>query len=556
MLTPQKSSDSERRDEAMSRRMPYIVTALVGALVIAGTRAILVSTPASPTVDAAAHSTTVDPAIVALASPNTSPNFSALAASETAGETASTTAGIVAPVSHSPSSRSVSATNARGPRRRSAASQLPSAASWTFSPADLERTDDRDDVLPVDSSVGNASNALRSGASEAVEAPAANAPVVVNGVPSAGPIASGRPARTTDWRSLLALPGVTLAFEDITDASSGTSTMSAADAVRTHSSIELNVNFDSLIGWHGLSVYAQHKSKTGRNGSGEGAFTQNYSNIDADDFRALGEVFVEQRLFNDRIRMKVGRLDFNSEFAGTDNGGSFLNASMGFSPSIAAAPTFPLPTGGVNLFVVPNEQWSFAVGSFNGLDGAPAVEGRTSRFEIAQANRTWTIAGGEGRLGLGAFRHTGLFVASSASIDEMSEAEPSIAGTRGWYATLDQTLWQGAARKRGDNESAASLAAFVQAGHSDERVQGVHAHHGGGLTLTGASSRRAEDVIGVGVTNAAWTGGGEFISELFYSAPVLPHLSLVADWQRVRRRELSSSRWMGSVVTLRTVLSF
>ncbi|QJR37708.1 carbohydrate porin [Gemmatimonas groenlandica] len=356
-----------------------------------------------------------------------------------------------------------------------------------------------------------------------------------------------------DWRAIVAHPGVTFGFEEITDASAGSSAFSGARSVRTHSNLELTLDLDSLLGWRGLTIYAQHKTKTGRNGSGEAAFVQNFSNIDADDFRALGEVWVEQRVLRDRLSIKAGRIDFNSVFAGTDNGASFLNASMGFSPSIVAAPTFPLPTWGVEATVSPWSLFNVGVGVFDGRDGAPAPVGGTSRFQIAQANQQWALGRSQlvGRVGAGAWRHTGMFSALGADPD----ADPGVAGTRGWYATLDQTLWEG--RARGDDaDNHASVAAFAQMGTSSPNVQSIHAHRGVGFTVAGLLAARPSDLIGVGVTHASWGSGRETIGELFYQLPVTSHLSLVADVQRVRRLDGPSLRAFGNVATMRTVLSF
>lgn len=395
------------------------------------------------------------------------------------------------------------------------------------------------------------------GGDSAATVAVADAPAVAAAPTDIRALGTTGAARTTlDWRALLARPGITLGIEEIADASSGTAALADAHAVRTHSSFELALDMDSLAGWSGLTVYAQFKSKNGRNGSGAAAFTQNYSNIDADDFQSFGEVFVEQRLLRDRLRIKAGRLDFNSEFAGTDNGGGFLNASMGYSPSIWAAPTFPLPTSGVNVFVEPREHLTIGVGVFNGLDGAPAAPSRSSRFEIAQANQTWTLGSSTlpGRVGLGYFRHTGLFLA--ANDDE--ETAPHLDGTHGWYGAVDQTLWHGAMRSTGGDAepTRSSIGAFAQFGHGDAGVQSVHSHRGGGLTFSGLSSRRPDDMIGVGLTSASWNGGGEFIGEVYYQLPVIAHLSVVADWQRVRRREARASQWLGSVFTMRTIVSF
>jgi porin len=356
-----------------------------------------------------------------------------------------------------------------------------------------------------------------------------------------------------DWRTLVSHPGVTFGFEEITDASAGSSTFSGARSLRTHSDISLMLDMDSLVGWRGLTIYAQHKTKTGRNGSDEAAFVQSFSNIDADDFRAMGEVWVEQRVLQDRVILKGGRIDFNNAFAGTDNGAAFLNASMGFSPSIVAAPTFPLPTWGVEATVSPWSLFNVGIGVFDGLDGAPAPAGGRSRFQIVQANQQWALGQSQrvGRIGVGAWRHTGLF----SALDAEPDADPSVPGTNGWYATLDQTVWHGRSRN-GDADNHASVAAFAQFGVSSPNVQAVHAHRGGGLTLSGLLAARPSDLIGVGVTHASWGTGRETIGELFYQLPVTSHLSLVADVQRVRRLDGPGLRAYGNVVTMRTVLSF
>jgi carbohydrate-selective porin OprB len=356
-----------------------------------------------------------------------------------------------------------------------------------------------------------------------------------------------------DWRAIVAHPGVTVGAQEITDASSGSSDFAGARSIRTHSILELTLDMDSLLGWRGLTVYVEHKAKIGRNGSDNASFVQSFSNIDADDFRAMGEVWVEQRFLQDRVRIKTGRIDFNHTFAGTDNGASFLNASMGFSPSIVAAPTYPLPSIGVEAAVSPWSSLTIGVGVFNGRDGAPAPTAGTSRFRIAQANQQWTLgsSGLAGRLGVGAWRHSGMFSSITAETDDAFD----VPGTRGWYTTLDQTLWQGHARDN-DAENHASIAAFAQFGSSSPNVQAIHAHRGGGFTLSGLLAARPTDLIGVGVTHASWGTGRETIGELFYEFPVSSHLSLVADLQRVQRLDGPNLRTFGNVATMRTVLSF
>ena len=262
--------------------------------------------------------------------------------------------------------------------------------------------------------------------------------------------------------------------------------MASARALRSHSNIALAVDLDSLIGTRGLSVFAQYKSKSGRNGSGEASF-------------------------------------------------------------------IPLPTTGANLIVSPRGSMSVSVGVFDGRDGAQAPEGKSSLFEIAQLRDPWAIGAAQlgGKLGIGVWRHTGLF----SAVDAPDGSEPSLVGTHGWYATLDQTLWQG--RQRGAAEDPrATLAAFAQYGRSDARAQAVQAHHGGGFTLSGLLATRASDRIGVGFTHAGWLGGRDVFGEAFYQLPVTSHLSFVGDVQRVSRRDALPERRAGTVSTMRTIVSF
>jgi carbohydrate-selective porin OprB len=42
---------------------------------------------------------------------------------------------------------------------------------------------------------------------------------------------------------------------------------------------------------------------------------QGFNNVDSDRFRQLSEVWLEQCLFGDRLRVKLGKADANADFA-------------------------------------------------------------------------------------------------------------------------------------------------------------------------------------------------------------------------------------------------
>lgn len=525
------SSTSPGIARAPSRRLAVTVVGLALFAVAAGTRAVIVSAGApvngrnSPTV--AAPASFRQPASAELSLSATAATVSATGGATASGEPSSD---LTVASSHARSARGLSL--------------VPATSTQSTSASQIFETSD--------AAAATQSTAALSGAPPSPEAPFLSVPTA----PSVGdPVGRGQPVHVAfDWRMLIGRPGITVTAAQITDASSGTSAMTGAHALRTHSNLELTLDLEKMIGVPGLTVYAQHKTRTGRNGSGEAAFVQNFSNIDAANFRALGQVFVEQRALQDRLRIKAGRLDFNAEFAGTDHGASFLNAAMGYSPSIVAAPTFPLPTSAVNVFVTPRKNFTLGVGVFNGLNGAAAPVGGSSRFQIAQANQRWSVGGSElsGRLGVGAWRHTGMF----SSVDVATDAEPDLTGTRGWYATLDQTLWRRSAHAGVEAGVRPNVAMFAQFGRADSRVRAVNAHQGGGLTFAGVLRGRPADVVGVGVTRASLAAGRETINELFYQMPITAHLSFVGDMQHVTRRDATGDRQLGLVTTFRTIVSF
>lgn len=357
------------------------------------------------------------------------------------------------------------------------------------------------------------------------------------------------------WREQLAGRGVTFEVNHITDASGGSRALVDAGSVRTYGNAGVTLQLDSLLPVHGLRVFAQYAAKSGRNLSAEAAMMQNFSNIDAADFHSIGELWAEQRLFGERLRLKAGRLDFNKEFAGTLMGGSFLNSSMGYSPSITAAPTYPLPSPGANVIVRPTSSLSVGAGVFSGIDGAAAAPGEKSLFEIAQATQRWTLPGRAlaGQLGAGGWKHTGLFPA----IDAPDDASRAVSHIHGWFATLDQELWHGAVHAGHETAAPPTIAMFAQAGRADPRARSIYTHAGGGLTFSGLLPSRGQDVLGVGSTRASSRDGRELVEEVFYLLPVTSHLALEADVQRVARREWGGNALRGGTVsTLRTTIHF
>ena len=145
----------------------------------------------------------------------------------------------------------------------------------------------------------------------------------------------------------------------------------------------------------------------------------------------------------------------------------------------------------------------------------------------------------DGNLKFGFWGHTGTFT----RFDGVTQR-----GAEGFYAILDQTLWQPAKKEQKDDTKKAAdnetddrgLRAFLEYGRTDGKVLQVWQHVGGGLAWKGLLPKRADDVIGVSPQYAFLSGqaGSKYSDELavegFYKAKLMPWVTLEPDLQFIQ----------------------
>lgn len=136
--------------------------------------------------------------------------------------------------------------------------------------------------------------------------------------------------------------------------------------------LEVSFTLDTapIFGVEGGTFFLDFQTQDGRHGTEKlvGDF-QGFSNIDAPGFTALYELWYEQVLLDGRVRVKLGKIDANNEFAFVEHGDPLLNSSAGFSPTILGLPTYPNPATGAVLFASPAEGLYFGGGLFDGETG-------------------------------------------------------------------------------------------------------------------------------------------------------------------------------------------
>ncbi len=307
--------------------------------------------------------------------------------------------------------------------------------------------------------------------------------------------------------------------------------------------LDVNVAFDleRILGLPRTLVWVDVYSVQGRDPSDDVGDAQGFTNLQAPDTDEVAEAWIETWLC-DSCRLKFGKVDWNSEFAFTEEGGEFVNSSAAITPTIVGYPTYPDPATAVVVAWQPDELWHVGAGVF---DGAGAYGVRTGRhglsgffdaehgddcISVLEIGRGWTGGGtwGSGRLTVGAWYHSARF----DRFDGGSER-----GVVGGYAVLDQRLWR---ENPDDAEDRQGFGAMVYVGLGDGDVADIAQHAEFGITWTGALPQRDFDVIGVLVTHAVLSSadgagfvGDETAIELLYKVQLTPAISVKPDLQYI-----------------------
>lgn len=320
---------------------------------------------------------------------------------------------------------------------------------------------------------------------------------------------------------------------------------------------ELSLTFDTsrLLGHDGGLFHAGFEVIEGENGSAEIGTLQELSNIDAEDRTQLARVWYEQSWRGAFVR--AGKMDANSLFAYVDNGAHFLHPSMGVDPTILGIPTYPDPAFGLALGVPLGRGVELRAGVFDGAaqegvrtgsNGPATLFGQPADlFLIGELDATWS-GDRPGRLGVGAWRHTGSFARFDGGTED---------GTQGGYLVLDQRLWN-----EPSNEGRA-LDAFLQLGFADPEVTAFEGHLGCGLTWTHPFAPALFDSLGLGASavllsdepGAGFTDREEIAFEAFYGFEPLRWLHFKPAVQYVVNPGGDASLDDALVLTLRTTFS-
>ena len=316
--------------------------------------------------------------------------------------------------------------------------------------------------------------------------------------------------------------------------------------------LELEGNLEKLAGIKGGSFYlmAEGGWSDGLDASSVGSlFGTNYAAI-GDHSARLVEFHYDQTFWDDRLRLRLGKIDLSGDFEcrgcriafdgnayANDQTAQFLNGALVNNPTIP----FPDRGLGVVLYFQPTRSWYLAAG----VADAQAEDGETG-FNTAFHGKNYTLSLYEAGLLVEApSAHGPLPGAYRVGLWYDPQPKPRFdgGGTRrddvGLYMSFDQLLWRECPEAKDDQ----GLGVFARFGFADEAVNPIRSFWSAGAQYTGLLPGRDADVLGIGLARgrtsdapgAGFTAAHETVAEIYYNIEVTPwlhvspHVQYVAD---------------------------
>jgi porin len=264
----------------------------------------------------------------------------------------------------------------------------------------------------------------------------------------------------------------------------------------------LTLDLQKRFNWNGATLYASALYP-----HGEG-ITQDYSgdfnvasSITAYNSFRLFELWFQQKLFDNKVSIRIGQMSADQEFFLPIGSAVFIDAAFGTMPTITFNNYLPIyPFGGLGIRVdyVPTDHWFSRAAIF---DANPGIPNTTDKNGVAfHLNlRGGVIFLGEGGYTTGSSADSKSLPATykiGAWYDTTQQQTPNIAGQHnsdsGLYATVDQTLFPKIAFGPG------SLSGFFRVSAAPQQYKNVVPYYvDGGFNLVGPFPTRDKDLFGM-----------------------------------------------------------
>jgi len=328
--------------------------------------------------------------------------------------------------------------------------------------------------------------------------------------------------------------------------------------------LELDVDLGKLTGIRGGRVYglAEGSWSDGIDGKSVGSLFGVNDDAGGDRTVDVTVLYYEQALFDERVRVRVGKIDltggfecrgcpvsFDGNMFANDETAQFLNGALVNNPTIP----FPDNGLGVILYVEPVPGAYFSAGIADAQADAretgfrTAFHGEDYFFSIFEVGFVPVLSTGMGDLP-GAYRF-GVWYDPQPK-ERLDDASRSKRDDVGFYLSYDQMVW----RESADPDDAQGAGVFWRFGAADKTVNPIKTFWSAGAQYQGPLPGRDDDVLGFGVAQGrtsrrgGFTESNETAYEVYYNARVAPWLRVTPSFQYIE--DPGSLKAVGNAIAL------
>ncbi len=306
------------------------------------------------------------------------------------------------------------------------------------------------------------------------------------------------------------------------------------------------------IGLTGGSLYGEAYWRDGPFSNQDIGSIQIPSNFEGPNEVGLRELYYQQKIWEDLVRIKLGRLEGGREFQRLEYGMEFLNFTGTRSPGALDPSAYPLQDNGIEVHVKPEQELSIGLGVYDRDDSpllASGWDGNALLFNL-EGKIDWWDEAKRGRIHMGYFRHTGGFADGDGKVRTRNW---------GWYVGGEKDLL----RTETSDGGARSVSLLANFTYGDRWVSSTKRHWQFGLRFQGLIPTRTHDSIGIlgsylqrNIKSGWPQDRNEFLLEAYYRIDIGGFLFLQPDLQYFVHPAGLSTRPDAWIATLRATLVF